>query len=366
MANIVLEGLTKLFKGKNAAAVYDLNLEVEDGEFLVVVGPSGCGKTTTLRMLAGFENPTGGVIRIGGRTMNTVMPKDRNLAMVFQNYALFPHMTVEKNLAFGMKTRHTPRATIGREIEQIAGMLGITELLGRKPAALSGGERQRVALGRALLRQPQAFLLDEPLSNLDAALRSQMRVELKRIHTQYPVTTVYVTHDQVEAMTMADRVVLMQGGRLQQVATPEFLYDHPVNAFVASFIGSPKINLFPGTLERDQSGSSVKFLTVSQRLNGSHADVVGRSTSENVTVGFRPEEIRLASGGSGGMPVVSSRIELVEPLGSETHVVARVGDQPLMCKLPARCGLSAGDLVSLEFDAGQMKLFDAKTGDRLN
>ena len=298
--------------------------------------------------------------------MNNVMPKDRNLAMVFQNYALFPHMTVEKNLAFGMKTRHTPKATITREIHEIAGMLGITELLGRKPSALSGGERQRVALGRALLRQPQAFLLDEPLSNLDAALRSQMRVELKRIHAQFPVTTVYVTHDQVEAMTMADRVVLMQGGRLQQVATPEILYDHPANAFVASFIGSPRMNFFAGDLARDEAGPSVRFLTVAQSLNGSHGDVLARSTSEKVTVAFRPEEIRLASGGSGGMPVVSARVELVEPLGSETHVVARVGDTPLTCKLPARCGLSAGDLVSLEFNTGQMKLFDTETGERLD
>jgi ABC-type sugar transport system ATPase subunit len=366
VANIVLEGVTKLFKGKDTAAVYDLDLEVQDGEFLVVVGPSGCGKTTTLRMLAGFETPTRGAVRIGGRTMNNVMPKDRNLAMVFQNYALFPHMTVEKNLAFGLKTRHTPKATISREIDQIAGMLGITDLLGRKPSALSGGERQRVALGRALLRRPQAFLLDEPLSNLDAALRSQMRVELKRIHAQYPVTTVYVTHDQVEAMTMADRVVLMQNGRLQQVATPESLYDHPANAFVASFIGSPRINLFPGSLVRDESGPSVRFLTISHSLNGAHSEVFAHSTSEKVTVGFRPEEIRLASGGSGGMPVVSARVELVEPLGSETNVVARVGDQPLTCKLPARCGLSAGDLVSLEFNIGQMKLFDTETGDRLD
>jgi ABC-type sugar transport system ATPase subunit len=365
VAKIVLQGVTKLFKGKNSAAVYDLDLEVEDGEFLVVVGPSGCGKTTTLRMLAGFETPSRGVVQIGGKTMNDVMPKDRNLAMVFQNYALFPHMTVEKNLAFGMKVRRTPKASIGREIREIAEMLEISELLGRKPAELSGGERQRVALGRALLRRPQAFLLDEPLSNLDAALRAQMRIELKRIHAQYPVTTVYVTHDQVEAMTMADRVVLMQGGRLQQLATPEMLYDQPVNAFVASFVGSPKINLFPGRVVQDGSGPKVSFLTASYALNGSHGATFDAVSTREVTVGFRPEEIRLATGNDPELPVVKATVELVEPLGSETHVVARVGELVLTCKLPARCGLSAGDTVSLEFDTAQMKLFDTESGIRL-
>ncbi|MCU1490872.1 MAG: sugar transporter, ATP-binding protein, partial [Acidimicrobiaceae bacterium] len=260
----------------------------------------------------------------------------------------------------------TPKNQMNREIGEVAAMLGITELLGRKPSELSGGERQRVALGRALLRRPEAFLLDEPLSNLDAALRAQMRIELKRIHTQFPVTTVYVTHDQVEAMTMADRVVLMQGGHLQQVATPETLYDQPTNAFVASFIGSPKINLFPGTLVADSTGPGVQFLTVTQALNGSHRDIRARSSSDKVTVGFRPEEIRLATGGSGGLPVVSALVELVEPLGSETHVVVRVGEQVLTCKLGARCGLSAGDKVLLEFDLGQMKLFDTESGARLD
>ena len=250
MAKIVLEGVTKRFKG--VAAVDDLDLEVEDGEFLVIVGPSGCGKTTTLRMLAGFDTPTSGSVMIGGKRVNAMPPKDRNLAMVFQNYALFPHMTVAKNLSFGMKIRHEPRATIESEIARVADMLGIEPLLGRKPSQLSGGERQRVALGRALLRKPQAFLLDEPLSNLDAALRTQMRTELQRIHRQFPVTTIYVTHDQVEAMTMADRVALMDKGRLQQIAAPQAMYEEPASAFVAGFIGSPKINLVPGRAPQDR------------------------------------------------------------------------------------------------------------------
>ncbi|MGA3352271.1 MAG: ABC transporter ATP-binding protein, partial [Acidimicrobiales bacterium] len=285
MAKIVLEGVSKIFKGKAKPAVHDVDLEVEDGEFLVMVGPSGCGKTTTLRMIAGFETPTEGVIRIGGKAMNSVLPKDRNLAMVFQNYALFPHMTVAKNLSFGMKARHEPKATINREIETIASMLGIDPLLDRKPAELSGGERQRVALGRALLRRPQAFLMDEPLSNLDAALRVQMRLEIKRIHAQFPVTTVYVTHDQVEAMTMADRIALMNAGRLQQTAGPESIYGRPANSFVASFIGTPKINFFSGTVVRDGGTLRVKFLDCSCEVNGAAGKALADGSRSTVTVG---------------------------------------------------------------------------------
>jgi multiple sugar transport system ATP-binding protein len=365
MAGIVIEGVSKYFKGEKAA-VYDLDLEVEDGEFVVVVGPSGCGKTTTLRMLAGFETPTKGSIRIGGKVVNQVPPKDRDLAMVFQNYALFPHMTIEKNLAFGMKIRRTPKSTIKREVEEIAGMLGISALLGRKPGELSGGERQRVALGRALLRRPKVFLLDEPLSNLDAALRAQMRVELKRIHAQYPVTTIYVTHDQVEAMTMADRVALMQGGRLQQIAKPETLYEQPTNVFVASFVGTPKINFLPGKLRRGDAGVDLSFLTCSQRLNGDLGAKLSQLSVEDVTVGFRPEDIRLAPRAAGDLPVVSATVELVEPLGPETNVVARVMDQVITCKFPARTGLAPGDVIELEFDVAQMKLFDKESTNHLN
>ena len=365
MAKIVLEGVDKLFKGKPRPAVESLDLEVEDGEFLVMVGPSGCGKTTTLRMIAGFETPTHGVIRIGGKAMNNVLPKDRNLAMVFQNYALFPHMSVAKNLSFGMKARREPRAKINKDVETIASMLGIDSLLDRKPSELSGGERQRVALGRALLRRPEAFLMDEPLSNLDAALRVQMRLEIKRIHTQFPVTTVYVTHDQVEAMTMADRIALMNAGRLQQTAVPESIYDHPANAFVAGFIGTPKINFFTGTVVRDGGTPRVSFLECSCSVNGSAGAALEKLSSSTVTVGFRPEEIRVAPEGGGRLPTAKCVVEMVEPLGPETNVVARCGDQLFVCRTSARSGLEAGDAVTMEFDTSQMKLFDAESGGSL-
>jgi multiple sugar transport system ATP-binding protein len=359
VARIVLEGVTKRFKG--SVAVDHLDLEVEDGEFLVIVGPSGCGKTTTLRMLAGFDTP----VIIGGKRVNDVPPKDRNLAMVFQNYALFPHMTVEKNLAYGLKVRHEAKASIRPQIGEVAEMLGIERLLGRKPAELSGGERQRVALGRALLRKPQAFLLDEPLSNLDAALRTQMRTELQRIHRQFPVTTIYVTHDQVEAMTMADRVALMHQGRLQQIATPEALYEEPASAFVAGFIGSPKINLVPGRVHQDGTSVVVSCMSCEIPVNGSAGAALTASSAGSLLVGFRPEEIRLASERAGGLPVVTGTVEVIEPLGPETHVVVRVGDELLTCKFPARSGLSVGAAISLELDVAQMKLFDAASGDRV-
>ena len=364
MAKIVLEEVTKRFKD-DALAVDGLDLEIDDGEFLVIVGPSGCGKTTTLRMMAGFDIPTSGSVVIGGRRMNDVAPKDRNLAMVFQSYALYPHMTVEKNLSFGMKIRREPKAVIKRQVSEIAGMLGIEPLLGRKPGQLSGGERQRVALGRALLRKPQAFLLDEPLSNLDAALRVQMRTELQRIHRQFPVTTIYVTHDQVEAMTMADRVVLMHRGRTQQIATPEAIYQDPANMFVAGFIGSPKINLIPGRVRRNGGSTVVNCMSCDIPVSGPNAAVLNTAPKDSVVVGLRPEDMRLAGPDAGSSAVVAAQVEVIEPLGAETHVVVKAADQLLTCRFPARTGLSVGSTIHLGIDAAHMTLFDADSGERL-
>jgi multiple sugar transport system ATP-binding protein len=365
MAKIVLRRVTKSFGQK--VAVDDLNLEVEDGEFVIVVGPSGCGKTTTLRMIAGFETPNMGTLHIGGTLMNHVPPKDRNLAMVFQNYALFPHMSVERNLSFGLRVRHVSKKEINTQVHEIAEMLGIRPLLDRKPAQLSGGERQRVALGRALLRKPQAFLLDEPLSNLDAALRTQMRFELKRIHAQFPVTTVYVTHDQVEAMTMADRIVLMNHGELQQVAPPETLYAEPVNVFAAGFVGSPKINLVSARIDHSGGRSALRCLATAIPMTTEIADQLRSAQSETVTIGIRPEDILPQSpmDDAPGRAVISGTVEVIEPLGAETHIAVRVGDDILTCRTPPRSGLEMGSTVNLSFDITQATIFDGTSGLRL-
>jgi multiple sugar transport system ATP-binding protein len=366
MAKIVLRRVTKSYGAK--VAVDDLNLEVEDGEFVIVVGPSGCGKTTTLRMIAGFETPNMGTLHIGETLMNHVPPKDRNLAMVFQNYALFPHMSVERNLSFGLRIRHTSKKEISTQVHEIAEMLGIDGLLDRKPSQLSGGERQRVALGRALLRKPQAFLLDEPLSNLDAALRTQMRFELKRIHTQFPVTTVYVTHDQVEAMTMADRIVLMNQGEIQQVASPETLYAEPANVFAAGFIGSPKINLVPAQIGHSGGKSVLHCLATVIPVPEQIADRLRSSQSEKVTIGIRPEDILPQSPMEAvpGRAVISGIVEVIEPLGAETHVAVRVRDDVLTCRTPPRSGLEMGSTINLSFDITQASIFDGTSGLRLS
>ena len=365
MAKIALRAVTKAFGAK--VAVDDLNLEIEDGEFVIVVGPSGCGKTTTLRMIAGFETPNKGTLHIGETLMNHVPPKDRNLAMVFQNYALFPHMSVERNLSFGLRIRHTSKKEIGTQVHEIAEMLGIDGLLDRRPSQLSGGERQRVALGRALLRKPQAFLLDEPLSNLDAALRTQMRFELKRIHTQFPVTTVYVTHDQVEAMTMADRIVLMNGGEIQQVASPERLYAEPANVFAAGFIGSPKINLFSAQVDHSGGESTLRCLDTAVPVTTEIADQLRSARSETVTVGIRPEDIvlRPATDHDPGRAAIAGTVEVIEPLGAETHIAVRVGDETLTCRTPPRSGFELGSTINLSFDITQATIFDGTSGLRV-
>jgi sn-glycerol 3-phosphate transport system ATP-binding protein len=304
VAEVVFENVTKVFPG-GTTALEDLSLQIPDGEFMILVGPSGCGKTTALRCVAGLEKPTRGRIRIGDDVVNDVTPRDRDIAMVFQNYALYPHMSVFKNLAFGLKQRRMPKAEIDRRVRDVSTMLGLDELLKRRPAQLSGGQRQRVAMGRALVREPKAFLLDEPLSNLDAKLRVQMRAELKRVHARLGITTIYVTHDQVEAMTLGDRIAVMNAGRLQQLGPPQDVYDHPVNLFVAGFIGSPPMNLMRAVA---QGGRIVAGDLTIERDGVPDGEVA---------VGMRPE---ILSAAADGLPSFEFLVDVVEPLGDEIVV----------------------------------------------
>ncbi|MGB6963073.1 MAG: sn-glycerol-3-phosphate ABC transporter ATP-binding protein UgpC, partial [Xanthobacteraceae bacterium] len=320
MAEVALRNVVKRFD--NVEAVRSINLDIPDNEFVVLVGPSGCGKSTTLRMIAGLEELTSGDIFIGGEIVNDLPPKDRDIAMVFQNYALYPHMSVFENMSFGLKLRKFPKAEIKKRVDNAARILDITELLDRKPKALSGGQRQRVAMGRAIVRNPKVFLFDEPLSNLDAKLRVQMRTEIKRVHQLVKTTTVYVTHDQIEAMTLADRVVVMNGGLIEQIATPQDLYHHPMTRFVAGFIGSPAINLVEAQLEQENGRYSVAFgehrLTVDDNLARNRSglkDYVGKS----VILGIRPEDFEDASLES-GVPAdrrMKVEVDLTEPLGAD-------------------------------------------------
>jgi len=329
VAQIELVHLSKVY-GNDVTAVRDLNLGVAEGEFMVLVGPSGCGKTTALRMIAGLEEITSGEIRIGGKVVNDLAPRDRDIAMVFQNYALYPHKSVYENLAFGLRMRKVPKAEQKQRVEEIARILGLGDMLQRRPAQLSGGQRQRVAMGRAIVREPKAFLMDEPLSNLDAKLRVQMRAEIARIQQALKVTTVYVTHDQVEAMTMGHRVAVMRDGELQQVDTPQRLYDAPTNLFVASFVGSPPMNLFETVVERSNGRLVCKVGDTELELP---ADVAAERPSlancagRRVAVGIRPEDVREASGWDGAR--LRGRILLVESLGSEQLVHIEIAATPL-------------------------------------
>jgi multiple sugar transport system ATP-binding protein len=329
VAEIQFKHVSKTY-GNEFVAVRDLNLEIAEGEFVVLVGPSGCGKTTALRMVAGLEEITDGEISIGGRVVNELAPRDRDIAMVFQNYALYPHKTVYDNLAFGLRMRKVPKAEQRKRVEEIGRVLGLSDMLDRRPAQLSGGQRQRVAMGRAIVREPKAFLMDEPLSNLDAKLRVQMRAEIARIQQALRVTTLYVTHDQVEAMTMGHRVAVMRDGVLQQVDTPQRLYDGPANLFVASFVGSPPMNLMEAGVEQDGDRISVRLGETSIELP---ADVVaGRPTlrqlaGRRVAVGIRPEDVREASGWDGAR--LRGRILLVESLGAEQLVHIEITANPL-------------------------------------
>jgi multiple sugar transport system ATP-binding protein len=330
MAEILLDHVDKVYPG-GVKGVDNLNLEIKDGEFMVLVGPSGCGKTTALRSIAGLEEISSGSITIGGRVVNDLPPKDRDIAMVFQNYALYPHMTVEQNLAFGLQQRKTPKDEIKRRVTDVAKMLGLEQYLKRKPAALSGGQRQRVAMGRAIVREPQAFLMDEPLSNLDAKLRVSMRASLTQLHERLGVTTVYVTHDQVEAMTLGHRVCVMRDGRLQQVDTPQTLFDSPVNLFVAGFIGSPAMNMIAAELVRDD-GPAVTFADHRLPLPASLIDAKPGLDSyfgREVILGIRPSDFEDAALADSGWARMSAKADVTEELGSEIHVIFSLNATPV-------------------------------------
>jgi multiple sugar transport system ATP-binding protein len=367
MAEVVLDKIEKRFGDVRAVAGIDLT--VKDQEFLILVGPSGCGKTTTLRMIAGLEDVSSGDIRIGGRSVTHLAPRDRDIAMVFQSYALYPHMTVARNMAFSLRLRGTPKSEIERRVREVAGILGLTDHLERKPRQLSGGQRQRVAVGAALCRQAGVLLFDEPLSNLDAKLRVHMRTELKRLHQSVKSTMLYVTHDQVEAMTMGDRIVIMNGGVICQVGTPLEIYDHPADRFVASFIGSPPMNFFDGRLEPGAAGPAV-LLSGGVRLPVPRPDLAS-SEGRPIVFGIRPEHISLSPSSrplsdttmaSLRNPAkVSATIEVVEPLGHRVIVTARSAAGVFQLETELHAGLRPAVQADLFFDMSRAYLFDAGT-----
>jgi multiple sugar transport system ATP-binding protein len=364
MASVKLKHVYKRYDG-GVTAVSDFNLDIEDKEFIILVGPSGCGKTTTLRMIAGLEEITEGEIYIGDKLVNDVQPKDRDIAMVFQNYALYPHMTVFDNMAFGLKLRKTPKDEIKRRVHEAAKILDIEHLLDRKPKALSGGQRQRVALGRAIVREPKVFLMDEPLSNLDAKLRVQMRIEISKLHQRLQTTIIYVTHDQTEAMTMGTRIVVMKDGFIQQVDTPQSLYEKPCNLFVAGFIGSPQMNFINCTVEKRGGEIHLVFGNNDLKLPEGKAkklegtDYIGKE----VIMGIRPENLHDEAMFIESMPdcVVDARVEVVEMLGSETLLYTYVGDVPLTARVNPRTTAKAGDVIKLAIDTNRCHLFDKET-----
>ena len=351
MASVGIREVRKAFGSTNV--LHGVSVDIRDGEFVILVGPSGCGKSTLLRMIAGLENISGGEIRIGERVVNDVPPKERDIAMVFQNYALYPHLTVRENMAFSMRIRKAPASEIDLRVNKAAQILGLAPLLDRYPRQLSGGQRQRVAMGRAIVRDPQVFLFDEPLSNLDAKLRVAMRTEIKELHQRLKTTTIYVTHDQIEAMTMADRIVVMHDGVVEQIGPPLELYDRPDNLFVAGFIGSPAMNFVPG---RVRANGRLTFTTetgLSIPLADAPAGVDGRP----LILGVRPEHFDLAPDG------IAAEVVVVEPTGSETMLAVRAGGQDLTCVLRERVREQPGETVSLR--PNRVHFFDAETGRRL-
>jgi multiple sugar transport system ATP-binding protein len=363
MAQVKINGLHKRFAG-GVHAVRGIDLEIADGEFAVLVGPSGCGKSTLLRTIAGLEDADEGVIEISGEVVNDIRPRDRDVAMVFQDYALYPHMTVARNIGFGLRARKFPKAEIESRVRRAAEMLGITALLERYPRQLSGGQRQRVAIGRAIVRNPQIFLFDEPLSNLDAQLRDEMRGEIKRLHQEIATTMIYVTHDQIEAMTLADRIVLMRDGRIEQQGAPLDLFERPASLFVAGFLGSPKMNFLPGTLVRTADADSIHLQDggMAFALPGRRS-LNGATSGMPVVLGLRPEHITRASGA--GLPDGTARldvaIELVQPTGARTYATFRLGTAAVMAELQAHDVSRPGETIAVEINLRRAVVFDAAT-----
>ncbi len=362
MAEVTLTNLAKVYPG-NVKAVKNIELEIQDREFMVLVGPSGCGKSTTLRMIAGLEEITEGSVSIGDRVVNDVPPKDRDIAMVFQNYALYPHMTVYDNMAFGLKLRKFKKADIRKRVMDAASILGIEDFLERRPKQLSGGQRQRVAVGRAIVRKPEAFLFDEPLSNLDAKMRVQMRAEISKLHTQLETTMIYVTHDQTEAMTMGDRICVMKDGDIQQVADPITLYDSPANLFVASFIGTPPMNFFQGTIEQQSDGLFFKEETFTIKILDEWKERLTSFVGKKVTFGIRPEDICWAKAGDDQFPKVKAEIEVIEPMGSETYLYVNTGVHSFIARVEAQRRFKVGDTIELPFFLPKAHLFCGETED---
>ncbi len=366
MAGVRFEHVYKVFN--KTEVVHDISIDIKDKEFLVLVGPSGCGKSTCLRMVAGLEEPTDGDIYIGDRVVNGVDPKDRDIAMVFQNYALYPHMTVFDNMAFGLKLRHFPRTEITKRVEEAAGLLGLEQYLKRKPKELSGGQRQRVALGRAIVREAQVFLMDEPLSNLDAKLRVETRANIIKIHQRIQTTVIYVTHDQVEAMTMGDRIAVLNGGLIQQLGKPQELYDHPTNLFVAGFIGSPSMNFIPGAkISNDGDATAVVLEGVGRVVVPAElAERARAAANRNLTFGIRPvhlEDARVVGKESADDSILTASVDVVENLGNELQVYLTVGDRSIIATLDPRARVASGDKIRLFVDRDQIHLFDTDSGE---
>ncbi|SNT07889.1 carbohydrate ABC transporter ATP-binding protein, CUT1 family [Noviherbaspirillum humi] len=359
MASVQIRGIQKYFGGTHV--IRGVDIDIEDGQFAVLVGPSGCGKSTLLRMLAGLEEISSGEISIGGRVVNSVEPKERDIAMVFQNYALYPHMTVFDNMAFSLMLAKTDKALIKERVDKASSILGLGQLLDRYPRQLSGGQRQRVAMGRAIVRDPQVFLFDEPLSNLDAKLRVQMRAEIKELHQRLRTTSVYVTHDQIEAMTMGDRIVVMRDGVVEQQGKPLELYDRPVNTFVAGFIGSPAMNFLPGTMVLNGGDIAVELADGSRLPAPLRASRLGPLGGKPVIYGVRPEHLRLGSAGEGMRAVVS----VVEPTGAQTEIYAKVGGTDVIAIFRERHEFRAGDVIHLVPEHGHTHVFDAESGKSL-